>query len=318
MLLVFLLYALWASVFTVAKEAVMYAEPFFIVGTRMLVAGCCMLAYAAWKYPLSLKLSSISVKRILLLGLLNIYITNTLELWGLQYLTSFKTCFLYSLSPFLSAFLSYLLLNDRMSARKWLGLLVGFAGFIPILILQNPEEGISGQFGVFSWAELAVLGAVFASVLGWILLKQLVASSPPTVANGYSMLVGGFLAIIHSLFVESWTPIPVQDYSIWIQTSLFLIIVSNFLGYNLYGFLLKKFSPTFMAFAGLSTPLFTALFGWIFHGEVVTLPFFISLGIVFLGLLIFYFEELKTIKREKEGVEIPEKAEEVLIPRSAT
>jgi len=318
MLLVFLLYALWASVFTVAKEAVMYADPFFIVGSRMLMAGCCMLAYAAWKYPHALKLSLPSLKRVLLLGLLNIYITNILELWGLQYLTSFKTCFLYSLSPFLSAFLSYLLLNDRMSARKWLGLLVGFAGFIPILILQNPEEEISGQFGVLSWAELAVLGAVFASVLGWILLKQLVASSPPIIANGYSMLFGGLLATIHSFFAESWTPIPVQDYSIWIQTTLFLIIVSNFLGYNLYGFLLKKFSPTFMAFAGLSTPLFTAFFGWIFHDEVVTLPFFISLGIVFLGLLIFYFEELKTIEREKEKIEIPEKAEEVLVPRSAT
>ena len=48
-----------------------------------------------------------------------------------------------------------------------------------------------------------------------------------------------------------------------------------------------------MSFAGFTTPLFTALFGWLLLGEIVTWPFYISFVIVLLGLLLFDQEELK-------------------------
>ena len=43
MWLAFVLYALFASVFTVAKGALEYASPFFLVGSRMMAAGALML-----------------------------------------------------------------------------------------------------------------------------------------------------------------------------------------------------------------------------------------------------------------------------------
>ena len=295
MWLVFALYALFASVFTVAKGALEYASPFFLVGSRMMIAGVLMLGYAAWRSPLSLRLNRESAIKVLLLGFFNIFLTNVLELWGLKYLTSFKTCFIYSLSPFLSALLSYIILKDVLSPRKWIGLAIGFLGLWPMLAEQSHYELLTGTFWGFSGAEVAVFFAVFSSVLGWIFLQQLVRDDncTPAVANGYSMLFGGLLALIQSALVETWNPFPITNYNIWIESTLFLIIVSNIICYNLYGHLLKEFSPTFMAFAGLSTPLFTALFGWIFHGEVVNVWFFTSLAIVFFGLLIFYFEEIK-------------------------
>jgi drug/metabolite transporter (DMT)-like permease len=296
MWLVFTLYALFASVFTVEKVGVAYASPFFFVGSRMALAGIIMLGYAAIRNPKSLRLNRQSLYRILLLGFFNIYLTNVLELWGIKYLTSFKTCFIYSLSPFLTALLSYIILNDVMTLRKWAGLLTGFLGLWPILANQSQNELATGTLWGLSGAEIAVLGAVISSVLGWIFLRQLVHDSncSPVIANGYSMVFGGTLATLHSGIVESWAPLPVADYTVWIECTLFMILISNIICYNLYGSLLKRFSPTFMAFSGLSTPLFTALFGWIFHGEVIDLWFFASLSIVFFGLLIFYFEEIKT------------------------
>ncbi len=296
MWLVFILYALFASVFTVAKGALEYASPCFLVGSRMAIAGLLMLGYAVVRMPQSLRLTLRSAVRVALLGFFNIYLTNVLELWGLQYLTSFKTCFIYSLSPFLSAFLSYIILKDLMTYRKWIGLLLGFAGLWPTFADKTMQELTTGTVWGVSGAEFAVVGAVVASVLGWILLRQLVHDSncPPVVANGYSMLFGGALALVQSAIVEPWAPFPITNYSVWIESTLFLIIVSNILCYNLYGLLLQKFSPTFMAFAGLSTPLFTALFGWIFHNEMIDIWFFISLCIVFIGLFIFYLEEIKT------------------------
>jgi drug/metabolite transporter (DMT)-like permease len=295
MWLVFTLYALFASVFTVAKGALEYASPFFLVGSRMTIAGVLMLGYAAIRTSGSLRLSRESVIRVMLLGFFNIYLTNVLELWGLKYLTSFKTCFIYSLSPFLSAILSYVILKDVLTLRKWAGLLIGFLGLWPILANQSQHELSTGTLWGLSGAEIAVVAAVVCSVLGWILLRQLVHSSncSPVVANGYSMVFGGVLAILQSGLVETWDPFPITNYTVWFESTLFLILISNIVCYNLYGVLLKRFSPTFMAFAGLSTPLFTALFGWIFHGEIIDIWFFVSLSIVFFGLLVFYFEEIK-------------------------
>jgi drug/metabolite transporter (DMT)-like permease len=45
MLFVLLLYALFASVFTISKTGLMYTEPLFFVGIRMLFAGILLLAY---------------------------------------------------------------------------------------------------------------------------------------------------------------------------------------------------------------------------------------------------------------------------------
>ena len=305
MWLVFVLYALFASVFTVAKGTLEYASPFFLVGSRMVIAGALMLAYTAWRHPSSLRLNRSSFTRLILLGFFNIYLTNVLELWGLKHLTSFKTCFLYSLSPFLSALFSYFLIKETLTIRKWVGLCVGFLGLWPMLSTQGSGELSTGTMLGFSGAEVAVLCAVISSVLGWIFLGQLVRNDdcPPAVANGFSMVLGGFLALIQSAIFEPWAPLPITNYAIWIESTIFLIIVSNIICYNLYGHLLREFSPTFMAFAGLSTPLFTALFGWIFYGEVVTPSFFLSLAVVFFGLLIFYFEEIKA--KEVRRVPVP-------------
>lgn len=296
MFFVFLMYALFASVFTISKTGLDYASPYFFVGSRMLTAGILLLCYQFFFRREHFKIKKEHMGQLLALAIFNIYLTNTFEFWGLQYLTSFKACFIYSLSPFASAFLSLLIFSERMSWRKWIGLLVGFGGLFPILLTQTTSEERAGQLFIFSWAELAVMGAAICSVYGWILLKQLIQSGglSPVTANGASMVLGGGFALFHSYFTESWRPIPVSEYLPFLSCAMTLIIISNLISYNLYGWLLKRFSATFMSFAGLSTPLFTALFGWFFLDERITWPFYVSLSIVSLGLLLFYQEELKT------------------------
>lgn len=239
-----------------------------------------------------------------MLAVCNIYLTNVFEFWGLQYLTSSKTCFIYSLSPFISALFSYFLLAEVVSKKKWLGFIIGFIGFIPLLLSTTHEENLAGTFFVFSWAELAVVAATITSVYGWILLKQLVKDEglSPSIANGIAMLLGGSLALGHSRLTETWNPIPVTDLLPFFKCTLFLIVVSNCICYNLYGYLLKRYSATFMSFAGLTTPLFSALFGWLILGETTTIAFWLSFTLLCFGLVIFYQEELKQEKLQIKKV----------------
>jgi len=304
MFFVTLLYALFASTFIIGKTGLEYAQPLFFVGSRMFVAGILMLAYQYIFKREQFIFKKQDAGRFVCLALFAIYLTNVLEFWGLKYLTSFKTCFIYSLSPFASALLSYWMLGDKLTAKKWLGLLIGCLGFLPILINETSQEEITGHIWFLSWAEIAVMMAAFASVYGWVLLKQLVNESgySPFMANGLSMLLGGTMALVHSSFAEAWNPLPVTEFSPFLDCMLLLILISNLVCYNLYGYLLKRYSATFISFAGFITPLFTALFGWFYLGEIVTWPFYLSAGIVFIGLFIFNQEELQETSTEKLSV----------------
>lgn len=292
---VLLLYAMFASVFTIAKTGLEYAQPFFFVGTRMALAGVILLAYQFISDRKEFKFKKGHLMQLGCLALFNIYLTNVFEFWGLQYLTSVKTCFIYSLSPFVSALLSYIIFKESMTWKKWLGLTIGCVGLLPILMQHSASEEQVGQFLMFSWPELAVIGAAVCSVYGWILLRQCVkdGETTPVMANGLSMLLGGAMSLAHSYLVEDWNPVPVTEFVPFFECAFLLIVISNLICYNLYGALLKRFSATFMSFAGFSTPIFTALFGWFYLGEEISWQYYMSLAILLPGLLVFYQDELQ-------------------------
>ncbi len=263
----------------------------------MALAGVLILSYLAIRNRSSFKLEMKQWFSLGVLAFFSIYITNILEFWGLQYLTAAKTCFIYSLSPFFAAFFSYIHFKEKMTPRKWLGLSIGFIGFIPVLMTQSGSEEIFNAFSYFSWPTLAIMGAALASVYGWILLRIVVKDRAvsPLMANGSSMLIGGSFALIHSLFVDSWTPTPIASGSVlpFLQTTLFITLISNIVCYNLYGLMLRKYTATFLSFVGLLSPIFASLNSWIFLGEPLSWQIFLSTGIVSIGLLIVYYAELK-------------------------
>lgn len=293
MYIVFLVFALFGSIFTLGKASLSYASPFFIIGSRMAVAGLLMIVYQLIKDRSAFKLDMRGWVSVGLFAFLGMYVTNVCEFWSLQFITSSKTCFLYSASPFISALLSYLILKEKMSRKRWWGLIIGFVGLIPIIL-----SGVTSQIGgflIFTWPEIILLLGITTSVLGWIFLKKTVSHQTINlfVANGLGMLIGGIFALGHSYFVETWAPLPIFELAGFLKTTAALLVISNLLAYNLYGFLLKRYSATFMAFAGLSTPFFASFFGWFFLKEVIPWPFWVGLTILFSGLMLFHQEEIR-------------------------
>lgn len=301
--LVLFMYASWSSVFSLAKIALEYSPPIFLTGFRMLLAAVILLAYLCIRRT-SFKFN---LKQWTLLGLLSvfsIYLTNAFEFWGLQHLTAAKTCFIYSLCPFFAALFSYLHFKEKMNARKWLGMFIGFIGFIPLLATQKGAEELITSVPFLSWPELAMVGASICTAYGWILLRLIVnppstqkpaAPISPLTANGISMFIGGTIALAHSFFIDSWNPIPVEagHFGAFAQSVLFMTVISNIMCYNLYGFLLKKFTATFLSFMGLLSPIFASINSWFFLGEQPSMIIFLSTGIVSVGLWMVYSAELR-------------------------
>ncbi len=294
---VVMLFAVWSSVFSVGKIAMQYCPPLFLTGSRMVLAGLILYLFMAAFKRSAFKLNRLQLISLVVLAFFSIYLTNALEFWGLQYLSAAKTCFIYSLSPFFSALFSYLHFKEKMNRNKWIGMAIGFVGFIPVLMHQTGSEELFNAFSFLSWPTLAIMGAVLSSVYGWVLLRFIVKDQAisPLMANGTSMLIGGLLAFGHSSLVENWAPTPIAAHHVtpFLQWTLLITLVYNLLCYNVYGVLLKRFTATFLSFIGLLSPIFASISGWLFLGEPLSWTILLSTGIVSIGLLIFYRAELK-------------------------
>ncbi len=295
-ILVVAMYALWSSVFSLGKIALVHSTPIFLTGLRMGFAAIVLLGYLAICKRSSFKMPKKQWASLLLLGFFSIYLANICEFWGLQHLSAAKTCFIYSLSPFFAAFFSYLHFKEKMNGKKWIGLGIGFLGILPVLFTQTGSEELF-QTSFLSLPTLAVIGAALFSVYGWILLRVNLKNTEisPLMANGTSMLFGGAMALVHSFFVDTWNPIPIASGHVFevAQGVLIMTVLFNILCYNLYGMMLRRYTATFLSFMGLLSPIFASLNGWVFLGEPLSWTILLSTGVVSSGLLIVYYAELK-------------------------
>lgn len=296
MWLLLLLNALFALSFTIAKAVLDYAQPLFFVGVRMITAGTILITYTRYKHGKNaLRIARSDWKTVLLLALTHIYFTYVFDLLALQHMSSFKGAFIYNLSPFITAILSYFYFKELMTPKKWLGLLIGFSGFLPELILNNGSSGENSSGSFLSWSEIMMIGSVIASCFGWVILRTLIKKHySPYALNGIAMLLGGLGSLVTSIFYERWHQMsPVFAIRPFVVLTVLIIIISNIFLYNMYGFLLKKYTATFISFTGFIIPIFAALFGWIFLSEQISWHFVFSVCVVTVGLWLFYSEDLR-------------------------
>jgi drug/metabolite transporter (DMT)-like permease len=297
MTLIIFMYALWSSVFAIGKATLAYTTPLFLTGSRMVAAGILLMLYLWARKQFSLRLTRAQWISLGLLGFFNIYLSNLLEFWGLQFLTSAKACFIYSLSPFCAALFSYLHFKEKMTPRKWLGLSIGFFGIMPVVMMQTGSEHLLSLSNFFTWPTLALMGAAVTSVYGWVLLRVAVKDNPisPPLASSVSMVIGGSLALFHSFFVDSWTPVPVQmpHFGSFLQGGLLIMLISNIICFNIYGTLLRRYTATLLSFVGMLSPIFATLHGWIFLNESPSWLILLSTTILSLGMWLVYSSELR-------------------------
>src|ERR1700689_5135223 len=101
MLAVIVLYALLASTFVFAKKVIVYANPCFIIGFRMIFAGLILLGYLLITNRRNLIISRQHFWLFFKATIFHIYIAFIFEYWALQYLTALKVTIIYSATPFI-------------------------------------------------------------------------------------------------------------------------------------------------------------------------------------------------------------------------
>lgn len=284
-----LLQSLYGLTFTISKILVGYASPLFIIGIRMPIAGLLLLSYYKFFKKGRFDFIRHNFLTIIIISFFNIFMPYVLRYWAMQYISSIKAALLFNLAPFFSYGIASCLGHEKITLKKAAGLLIGFSGFLPILISHSSAE--TNVIGFLSMPEIAMIAAVCSATLSWILIKQLlVKESISTVGlNGTLMLIGGCLSLITSAVVEqSWTINQPLHFFAWLGL---IIIITNIIYYNGYTKLLKKYSATLMMLSTLIAPLFAGISSAFLLNEKISGSSLVSGAIIFIGFYIFYTQE---------------------------
>ena len=137
--------------------------------------------------------------RLVPISFFNITCWNLLVVFGLALLPSGRAAILAYTMPAWAIPLSVLLLGERMTLRKLLGLALGMAGMA--LLVWDEFQRIQGA----PRGALLILGAAFCWAIGTILQKKYPVRAPVAALTGWMLLIGGVPIYIGALLLEDFS-----------------------------------------------------------------------------------------------------------------
>src|SRR5262245_5121356 len=252
---------LWASAFSVAKVAIADCPPLLALMVRFLLAGVFMLAAAALT-GLPFRLSRRDIVIFALLGVANQAVYLGLSYVGIRSISSGLAALVISANPVLTAVLAAVFLNEQMTWRKTLGLILGVAG-VAFVVHSRLVGGVEDPVGIgFTVAALVSL------VGGTILFKKLAPTGGLWIGNSVQSLAAGFVIFPFAFSFERVGDI-VPSWRLMASLVYLALFVSVF-AYLLWFHLLKVSSATAASSYHFLMPPLGILFGWLLLGEHVT------------------------------------------------
>jgi drug/metabolite transporter (DMT)-like permease len=301
MLYVLVLYAIFAATFILIKDAMIQTTALFLIAFRMIYGGLLLLGYQYFFHRDQCKIEKKDLWLFFKTAFFMIFFAFVTDAYSLKFLPSIKANLLWSAQPFISAFLAYILLHEILGFKKIVGLAFGVIGTGVIFMAQEGSSAIPlSELLSFSGPEMIIIMSATSTAYGWFLVKELLDRKYPMVfINGIMMLFGGLMSLVTYFACEGFAaPFYTGPFMrlFWLVSAL--VFGSNIIAYNLYGMLLKRFSITFLTFAGFTCPIFGAFFGWMRYGEIISWHYIAALALIIFGLYLFYKEETEGKSKE--------------------
>jgi drug/metabolite transporter (DMT)-like permease len=196
-----------------------------------------------------------------------------INFWALQYLQLTVTASIFFTVPILIALMSAPLLGERMDAKRWAAILIGFAG---VLVIVRPGSAAFHPAMLLSMVN-AVLYAAFN-----LMTRKLAAYDPPETIQFLPAVVASVVLAPFALAVWE-TP---QGWLEWL--TLCLLGVFGGTGHQLLAMAHRYAPASTLAPFLYQQILYMALFGYLVFGSVPDAAVWIGAGIVIgSGLYLF-------------------------------
>ncbi len=185
--------------------------------------------------------------------------------------------------PLLAAILAYFFLNERLSPKNILGLLISFLGIVVLASKTLSSATINDGFVGILFILMGALG----TGAGNVFMKKSSNECDPISLIGLQFLVGFVILYPISHLFESHIAIDWHPSFFW---SLFVLAIpGTSLATTLWIFLLKKVQLSTLNVFTFLTPVFGLIIGFMFFNEQYS---YVDFGGILLTLIGIYFATL--------------------------
>ena len=178
---------------------------------------------------------------------------------GLAYTTGVKSSIINGSQTFIAILLACLVFRyEKLTLKKFLGCLIGFAG---VIVINLDPAGLTGGF-TFK-GEGGILIAAIAYALSSALVKKYSQKENPVVLSGYQFIFGGVIMTACGMLLGG-------RLTGWCVPSVLLLLymaLISTVAYSVWGILLKHNPVGKVAIYSFTNPIFSILLSFVFLGE---------------------------------------------------
>lgn len=251
---------LWGTTYLAIRVALDAMPPLLMAGVRWTLAGAL--------FALVLRLRGVQMPpsfewpMLTLLGLLLIGLGNGGVVWAEQTLPTGLTAVLVAVIPFWMVGIEHAAGgSERISLRRWSGLLLGFAG---IVVLVWPELGV-GRGPGYAGGVVATQLACAGWALGSSLSRRRRADEDLLASAAMQMVFGGLCLVAVGTLRGEWASFGFSVRSAWAM--VYLMLAGSIAGYSAYGHALKHLPVSTVSLYAYINPVIAVLLGTFVLGE---------------------------------------------------
>ncbi len=246
-----------------------------VLGTAFVAT---LLQYCIPEYR-HLKIEKGDFLRLIAISLLGVALNQMLFFSGLNKTVPVDAAIINSGNPILVILFSAILLKEKITSNRVLGIVLGACGAIVLVIFgSNTAVGSGNLIG-----NLLILCNTAAWSIYLVLAKPLMEKYNPMLLMRWIFTIG-LLFILPFTFKETmaikFTEISIN---IWLSV-LYIVLGTTFLAYFLIAYSLRLLSSTTVAYYTYFQPVLVAAIGILLFSETITWVKIGSAGLVFAGI----------------------------------
>lgn len=268
--LIVLVALFWGSTYFLTKMAVAELEPFNLTALRF---GTAFIITALFFFKRIRKADRTVIKYSIILGVLAVIAVLSMT-FGVQYTTASNAGFLISLSVVMIPLISVIVLKKRIKAKLLLSVILATIGIVCLTLNE--------QLTINKGDILCILCATSFAVQ--VLIMERIPKSADSVAIGALQL--GITAVVNfilSFFLENFT-VP-SDLKVWGVIVILGVFCTAFC-YIIQIYALKNTSAIQAGIILSLEPVFSAIFAYIFLGELLSKQGYIGAILLFISVIL--------------------------------
>jgi len=254
----------WSTNFIVGKALVGKVPPFTINAGRFSVSALILLPFILYRTPWR-EIPRRLLPSLFLMSLSGVFAFNSALYIGLHHTTAINATLVNSTAPVTTACLAWWIIGEKMTTRRFLGILLSFGGVAWIVSEGMPENL---YHLTLNRGDLIVLSATALWGLYSVMAKRMMQEISPLLLTGVTTLIGILFLIPAALLELRYQPADLWSLEV-LLAFVYLGVFPSFISFLIWNRSILTFGPSRTTLVYNSLPLFAVILSVFFLQETV-------------------------------------------------